>query len=54
MVTIAVELHCGSAVLPGAFVAIVSVPMVLVLLVAMFGVRLGTDFHSKKRPPLSS
>src|SRR5215813_5558274 len=42
--TILTELLGGFAVLLGAFVAIVSVPMVVVLLVAIFGVHLSYGF----------
>jgi putative oxidoreductase len=46
--TILVELLGGLAVLLGAFVAIVSVPMATVLLVAMFTVHLRYGFSSIK------
>ncbi len=46
--TIAVELLGGLAVLLGAFVALVSLPMVAVLLVAMFKVHLRYGFSSIK------
>jgi len=46
--TILIELLGGLAVLVGAFVAIVSVPMVVVLLVAMFRVHLPNGFSSIK------
>jgi putative oxidoreductase len=46
--TILIELLGGLAVLLGAFVAIVSVPMVVVLLVAMFKVHLPYGFSSIK------
>jgi putative oxidoreductase len=46
--TILIELLGGLAVLVGAFVAIVSVPMVAVLLVAMFKVHLPYGFSSIK------
>jgi len=46
--TILIELLGGLAVLVGAFVAIVSVPMVVVLLVAMFRVHLPYGFSSIK------
>src|ERR1700739_118183 len=46
--TILVELLGGLAVLLGAFVEIVSVPMVVVLLVAMFKVHLPYGFSSIK------
>jgi putative oxidoreductase len=46
--TILIELLGGLAVLVGAFVAIVSVPMVAVLLVAMFKVHLSYGFSSIK------
>jgi putative oxidoreductase len=47
-VTIGVELLGGLAVLCGAFVPIVSVPMTVVLLVAMFTVHLPYGFSSIK------
>jgi putative oxidoreductase len=46
--TILVELLGGLAVLVGAFVAVVSVPMVVVLLVATFSVHLPYGFSSIK------
>jgi putative oxidoreductase len=46
--TIVVELVCGSAVLVGALVPLVSVPMAAVLLVAMFKVHLAYGFSSIK------
>src|SRR5262249_50855540 len=46
--TILIELLGGFAVLLGAFVAIVSVPMVVVLLVAVFKVHLPYGFTSVK------
>src|SRR5215472_12552451 len=46
--TILIELLGGLAILVGAFVAIVSVPMVVVLLVAMFKVHLPYGFSSIK------
>ena len=46
--TILIELLGGLAILVGAFVAIVSVPMVVVLLVAMFRVHLPYGFSSIK------
>jgi putative oxidoreductase len=46
--TILTELLCGLAVLLGAFVNIVSVPMMAVLLVAMFKVHLQYGFGSIK------
>ncbi len=46
--TIAIELLGGLAVLVGAFVTIVSVPMMAVLLVAMFKVHLPYGFSSIK------
>jgi putative oxidoreductase len=46
--TILTELLCGLAVLLGAFVNIVSVPMMAVLLVAMFKVHLPYGFSSIK------
>lgn len=46
--TIAVELLCGLAVLLGAFVRLISVPMVIVLLVAIVTVHLGNGFSSIK------
>jgi putative oxidoreductase len=42
------ELVCGAAVLAGAFVAWVSVPMLIVLLVAIFTVHLQFGFSSIK------
>ncbi|MBS1788639.1 MAG: DoxX family protein [Acidobacteria bacterium] len=47
-VTILVELLGGFAILLGAFVAIVSLPMVVVMLVAMFSVHLHNGFSSIK------
>jgi putative oxidoreductase len=47
-ITILIELLGGLAVLVGAFVTIVSVPMVLVLLVAVFTVHLPYGFSSIK------
>ena len=46
--TILIELVGGFAVLVGAFVAVVSVPMVVVLLVAIFTVHLPFGFSSIK------
>ena len=46
--TILIELLCGLAVLLGAFVRIVSVPMMAVLLMAMFKVHLQYGFSSIK------
>jgi len=46
--TILVELLCGAAVLLGAFVPLASVPMVIVLLVAIFTVHLPNGFSSIK------
>ena len=46
--TILIELLGGLAVLVGAFVAVVSVPMVVVLLVAIFTVHLPFGFSSIK------
>lgn len=46
--TIAVEILGGAAVLCGAFVALASVPMTIVLLVAMFTVHLPYGFSSIK------
>jgi putative oxidoreductase len=46
--TIVVEFVCGLAVLAGAFVPFVSVPMAAVLLVAMFKVHLAYGFSSVK------
>ena len=46
--TILVELSGGFAVMLGAFVAVVSVPMIAVLLVAMFTVHLPYGFSSIK------
>ena len=46
--TILTELLCGLAVLLGAFVTMVSVPMTAVLLVAMFKVHLQYGFSSIK------
>lgn len=47
-VTILTELLGGAAVLVGAFVAIVSVPMIVLLLVAIFAVHLPYGFSSIK------
>jgi putative oxidoreductase len=47
-VTVLVELAAGVAVLLGAFVALSSVPMVIVLLVAMFKVHWQFGFSSIK------
>ena len=46
--TILVELLCGAAVLLGVFIPIVSVPMAIVLLVAIFTVHLPHGFSSIK------
>jgi len=46
--TIIVELACGLAVLAGAFLPLVTVPMAVVLLVAMFTVHLPFGFSSVK------
>jgi putative oxidoreductase len=46
--TILVELLGGFAVLVGAFIALVSIPMAAVLLVAMFTVHLPNGFSSIK------
>lgn len=46
--TIIVELVCGLAILAGAFVRLVGVPMVVVLLVAIVTVHLGNGFSSIK------
>ena len=46
--TILVELICGFAVLIGAFVAIASIPMTAILLVAIFTVHLPFGFTSIK------
>lgn len=46
--TIVVELLCGLAVLLGAFVRFVSLPMAIILLVAMFTVHLPYGFSSIK------
>ena len=46
--TILVELFGGAAVLTGAFIRIASIPMVAVLLVAMFSVHLRYGFSSIK------
>src|SRR5262249_13889336 len=46
--TILLELVCGLAVLAGAFVPLVSVPMATILLVAMFSVHLPYGFSSIK------
>jgi putative oxidoreductase len=46
--TILVELLGGFAVILGAFVAVVSLPMVVILLVAMFTVHLPNGFSSIK------
>jgi len=47
-ITIFVELVGGFAILLGAFVTLVSVPMIVVLLVAMFTVHLPNGFSSIK------
>src|SRR6266404_8072377 len=47
-ITILIELFGGFAVILGAFVAIASVPMTVVLLVAMFKVHLPYGFSSIK------
>jgi putative oxidoreductase len=47
-VTILIELLGGLAVLLGAFIEVVSIPMVIVLLVAMFRVHLPYGFSSIK------
>jgi putative oxidoreductase len=46
--TIAVEIACGVAVIAGLFVPLVSVPMAIVLLVAIFTVHLPNGFSSIK------
>jgi putative oxidoreductase len=46
--TIAVELICGFAVLVGAFIPLASIPMIVVLLVAIFTVHLPNGFSSIK------
>jgi putative oxidoreductase len=46
--TILIELICGAAVLLGFFVPLVSIPMVAVLLVAIFTVHLPNGFSSIK------
>ena len=46
--TIGVELACGLAVLLGLFIPMMSVPMILVLLVAIFTVHLPNGFSSIK------
>ena len=46
--TILVELLCGLAVIVGAFVTLASVPMVVVLIVAIFTVHLRYGFSSIK------
>ncbi len=46
--TIAVEIACGVAVIAGLFIPLVSVPMVIVLLVAIFTVHLPNGFSSIK------
>jgi putative oxidoreductase len=46
--TILVELGCGLAVLLGAFVRLASLPMAVVLLVAIFTVHIGNGFSSIK------
>ncbi|HEY4367121.1 MAG TPA: DoxX family protein [Steroidobacteraceae bacterium] len=46
--TILIELIGGAAILAGAFVALASVPMVIVLLVAIFTVHLPNGFSSIK------
>ena len=46
--TIVAELLCGSAILIGAFGAVVSIPMAAILLVAMFTVHLPFGFTSIK------
>ena len=46
--TILVELGCGLAVLLGAFTRLVGIPMIAVLLVAIFTVHIGNGFSSIK------
>jgi len=46
--TIAVEIACGAAVIAGLFIPLVSVPMTIVLLVAIFTVHLPNGFSSIK------
>jgi putative oxidoreductase len=46
--TIAVEIACGAAVIAGLFIPLVSVPMAIVLLVAIFTVHLPNGFSSIK------
>ena len=46
--TIAVELLCGLAVLLGGFIRLVSIPMAIVLVVAIFTVHIGNGFSSIK------
>src|ERR1700742_3367723 len=46
--TIAVEIACGAAVVVGLFIPLVSVPMVIVLLVAIVTVHLPNGFSSIK------
>lgn len=46
--TIAVEVLCGLAVLLGVFTRLVSIPMIIVLLVAIFTVHLDNGFSSIK------
>lgn len=52
--TIAVELLGGAAVLVGAFIPLASIPMIVVLLVAIFTVHLPNGFSSIKLQSVSS
>jgi putative oxidoreductase len=52
--TIAVELLGGAAVLAGAFIPLASIPMIVVLLVAIFTVHLPNGFSSIKLQSVSS
>jgi putative oxidoreductase len=47
-ITVVIEIACGLAVLLGAYVRLVSIPMVVVLLVALFTVHLQFGFSSIK------
>jgi putative oxidoreductase len=47
-ITVGIEIACGLAVLLGAYVRLVSIPMVVVLLVALFTVHLQFGFSSIK------
>jgi putative oxidoreductase len=52
--TIAVELLGGAAVLVGAFIPLASIPMIVVLLVAIFTVHLPNGFSSIKLQSVSA